>query len=112
MTDIEQMGGRLDNPEQEADLARLTGEAPVAAMQAYTEDVRSYTHGSGQLNLVVAGYRPEPRAADVIADAAYQPTADLANTPDSVFCAHGAGYPVAWDAVPTAAHVDYQTPPL
>ena len=29
-------------------------------------------------------------------DMAYDPESDLENTPDSVFCAHGAGYPVKW----------------
>ena len=46
-------------------------------------------------------------AEQVIAAAAYDPEADLDNTPDSVFCAHGAGYPVKWYKVPEFAHVDY-----
>lgn len=33
------------------------------------------------------------------------PEADLPNTPDSVFCSHGAGYAVKWYDVPAAAHV-------
>ena len=37
----------------------------------------------------------------------YDPEADLENTPDSVFCAHGAGYPVKWYKVPEFAHVEY-----
>jgi hypothetical protein len=43
----------------------------------------------------------------VVDKAKYVPTADLENTPDSVFCAHGAGYPVAWNQVPEMAHVPY-----
>ena len=42
-----------------------------------------------------------------IEQAAYDPESDLENTPDSVFCAHGAGYPVKWYKVPEFAHVDY-----
>ena len=38
--------------------------------------------------------------------AAYDPTADVENTPDSVFCSHGAGYVVKWDEVPEHAHAD------
>lgn len=57
--------------------------------------------------MCVDGYRPCHNADEVIADADYHPVSDLENTPDSVFCAHGAGYPVAWDQVPTAAHVPY-----
>ena len=41
----------------------------------------------------------------MIDEAAYDPEADLPNTPDSVFCAHGAGYTVKWQDVPAAAHV-------
>ena len=35
----------------------------------------------------------------------YDPTADLDNSPDSVFCSHGAGVIVPWDEVPARAHV-------
>ena len=33
------------------------------------------------------------------------PLADLDNSPDSVFCSHGAGVIVPWDEVPARAHV-------
>ena len=33
------------------------------------------------------------------------PERDVENTPDSVFCAHGAGYTVKWSDVPAQAHV-------
>ena len=39
--------------------------------------------------------------------AAYDPEADLPNTPDSVFCSHGAGYTVKWPEVPAHAHAPY-----
>ena len=35
----------------------------------------------------------------------YDPEADLENTPDSVFCAHGAGFTVKWDRVPEYMHL-------
>ncbi|WP_461212868.1 GTP-binding protein [Lacticaseibacillus sp. GG6-2] len=108
MTDIQRMSGECEPPQQAGDFTSLTGVAPVAAMQAYPEELRGYTHGQGQLSLVVDGYRPAHDAQAVIVAQDYEPTADLANTPDSVFCAHGAGYPVAWDAVPQAAHVAYR----
>lgn len=113
INDIQQMGGdfeiteaqhRTDQPE----FSILTGTAPVSKMQDYSQTVTAYTHGQGQLTCMVLGYRPCHNAAEVIADRAYQPVSDLENTPDSVFCAHGAGYPVAWDQVPAAAHVPYQ----
>lgn len=109
LTDIQRMHGTFEPPEagHDATLTTITGVAPVAEMQAYSQVVQAYTHGQGQLECIVDGYRPCHNATAVIADMAYQPVADLENTPDSVFCAHGAGYPVPWDAVPAMAHVPY-----
>ena len=41
-----------------------------------------------------------------MAAAHYDPEADLENTPDSVFCAHGAGFTVKWDQVPQYMHLE------
>ncbi len=41
----------------------------------------------------------------MVEEAAYDPEADLPNTPDSVFCSHGAGYTVKWAEVSAHAHV-------
>lgn len=107
MTDIQRMQGEFGQPEQNGELTRLTGTAPVSEMQDYATELRSYAHGLGQLSLVPDGYRPAHDMDSVVATRGYDPKADLDNTPDSVFCAHGAGYPVAWDDVPAMAHVPY-----
>jgi len=110
MTDIQRMHGNFEGPEPAnngTDLTVLTGSAPVAEMQDYSQTVNAYTHGQGQLECVIDGYQPCHNAVEVVATQAYQPVADLENTPDSVFCAHGAGYPVPWDQVPAMAHVPY-----
>ena len=52
------------------------------------------------------GYRPCKNAEAVIAERGYDPEADLENTPDSVFCAHGAGVVVKWRDVPEYMHLD------
>lgn len=111
MSDVQKMSGEvnLDDAGQQQDgFATLTGVAPVSEMQAYSQTVNAYTHGKGQLESIVDGYRPCHNADEVIAKASYEPEADLENTPDSVFCAHGAGYPVKWDEVPGMAHVKYR----
>ena len=36
----------------------------------------------------------------------YDPEADLDNSPYSIFCAHGAGFPVKWNQVPAFAHLE------
>ncbi|WP_373879600.1 GTP-binding protein [Levilactobacillus brevis] len=111
MTDVQRMHGSLDaavDPTtSRGNLTTLTGVAPVSEMQDYAQAVQAYTHGQGQLECLIDGYRPCHNAAEIIAQQQYAPVADLENTPDSVFCAHGAGYPVAWDQVPTMAHVPY-----
>ena len=56
------------------------------------------------------GYQACHNAEEVIENRDYNPVSDLENTPDSVFCAHGAGYPVPWDEVPQMAHVPYLYP--
>lgn len=107
LNDIEAMGGNYQLPESaNQEVTVITGMAPVSQMRSYVQTVRAYTHGQGQLECIVAGYRPAVNAEKVIAERAYEPQADLDNTPDSVFCAHGAGFPVPWDEVPQMMHVD------
>jgi len=101
------MSGHFDAPVTTATGARLTGTAPVSEMQGYAQTVYAYTHGQGQLECIIDGYRPCHDEAKVVAAAQYDPVADVANAPGSVFCAHGAGYPVPWDQVPQTAHVPY-----
>lgn len=108
LNDLQRMHGEVDPlGDQTTDSVLLTGLAPVAQMSDYATVLRGYTHGQGQLECLPAGYRPCHNADEIIQQADYLPTADLANTPDSVFCAHGAGYPVKWDQVPQTMHCDY-----
>ncbi|MDF7664225.1 TetM/TetW/TetO/TetS family tetracycline resistance ribosomal protection protein [Bifidobacterium sp. ESL0763] len=105
MADIQRMSGTFEAPQSDGDYAGLEGDAPVAEMNGYAMDVNAYTHGRGSLTCVFAGYRPCHDAERVIAQAGYDPETDLENTPDSVFCAHGAGYTVKWNKVPDFAHL-------
>lgn len=107
MADIQRMSGSFDTPSGDGEYMALEGEAPVAQMRDYAMDVNAYTHGRGHLSCVFAGYRPCHNADEVIEQSAYEPESDLENTPDSVFCAHGAGYPVKWYKVPEFMHLDY-----
>lgn len=107
MADIQRMSGSFDTLSGDGEYMVLEGEAPVAQMRDYAMDVNAYTHGRGHLSCVFAGYRPCHNADEVIEQSAYEPESDLENTPDSVFCAHGAGYPVKWYKVPEFMHLDY-----
>ena len=107
MADIQRMSGSFDTPSGDGEYMVLEGEVPVAQMRDYAMDVNAYTHGRGHLSCVFAGYRPCHNADEVIEQSAYDPESDLENTPDSVFCAHGAGYPVKWYKVPEFMYLDY-----
>ena len=103
--DIQQMGGETEPPETLGEEVLLAGQAPVAAMEDYARDVAAYTRGQGRLSLRPAGYRPCMETETVLEALAYDPERDVENTPDSVFCAHGAGYTVKWNEVPAHAHI-------
>lgn len=106
MTDIQRMSGSFEPPDIQGEFASLSGEAPAASMRGYAAEVTAYTNGRGQLSCTIAGYRVCHNSETVIAESGYDPERDTQNPPDSVFCAHGAGYTVKWYEVPAHAHID------
>ena len=104
MNDIQQMSGTFSLDQA---TGTLSGLAPVSEMQSYAETVRTYTRGKGLLELSVDGYRQCHNEQEVVSNSSYDPLSDLENTPQSVFCAHGAGYTVDWSDVPKMAHEEY-----
>lgn len=105
MHDIEQRFGEFDTPGMEDGMSILTGSAPVSCMRDYQQEVTAYTRGRGRLTLRVKGYQPCHNADEVIAAFHYNPEADMENSPDSVFCSHGAGVVVRWMDVPSHMHL-------
>ncbi len=106
MTDIRAMSGTFGSPTENSDgTSTLTGRAPVASMMNYASEITSYTHGRGKFSFEVCGYYPCHNSDEVIAEHAYNPEADIENTPDSVFCTHGAGFNVKWDRVRDYMHI-------
>ncbi|MBR3226542.1 MAG: TetM/TetW/TetO/TetS family tetracycline resistance ribosomal protection protein [Atopobiaceae bacterium] len=105
LADLQRMAAEFEAPHIDGERALIEGRAPVSSMRDYSLEVRSYTGGDGSLLLEYGGYDACHDAEDVIEAAAYDPEADLANTPDSVFCSHGAGYTVKWRDVASHAHV-------
>ncbi len=102
MGDLTRMHAVLEPPRMEGDGFTLSGEAAFAAFAAYNTDFLAATHGRGALSHRLDHYAPCQDAEAVIAAANYNPLAD--DTPDSVFCAHGAGHVVPWDQVKAHAH--------
>jgi len=111
MTDIRNRFGKHEAPEyvsrDDGDVAILTGTAPVATVQDYVQEVHSYTKGAGRLTLDLKGYDVCHNSAEVVERIAYDSEADTANPTGSVFCAHGAGFLVPWDEVPSFMHLEY-----
>lgn len=105
ISDVRLRSGSFDAPEEAGDMTLLRGRVPVTEFDDYAQEVASYTSGRGRLSLEPAGYGPCHNTDAVIAAADYDPEADLENTPDSVFCAHGGGFPVKWNRVAEYMHL-------
>ena len=105
ITDIRTMGGEFDAPEAAGNMSTLKGIVPASELKDYADEVASYTQGRGRLQLTLHGYLPCHNQEAVVAQLGYDPEADLENTPDSVFCAHGAGFTVKWHQVKDYMHV-------
>ena len=105
MTDVQNMGGTVDDPEVGGETTVLTGRGPVAQLQNYWQEVAVYTRGLGQLSCTLRGYEPCHNAEEVIAAIGYEPERDVDNPADSVFCSHGAGVNIKWDEAPRHMHV-------
>jgi len=106
MTDIQKMQGSFSQPEIEGDTAVIRGSAPVVTMRDYQRDVIAYTRGEGRLFCSLRGYEPCHNAEEVIAASGYDSEHDLLNPTGSVFCAHGAGFPVSWEEVTSYMHLE------
>lgn len=106
MTDVERMSGTFEPPMMDGDRTVLEGRAPASCMEGYQKEVTAYTGGAGRLSLTFAGYGPCHNSEEVIAETGYDSEADLENPTGSVFCAHGAGFVVSWDEVPSYMHLE------
>lgn len=106
MTDLQRMGAEFDRPEHSADSAVISGSCPVSEMRGYHREVIGYTRGKGRLSCIPKGYLPCHNAEEVIGRIRYDFEADSDNSPDSVFCSHGAGHVVKWYDAPKYMHTD------
>jgi len=106
ITDVRAMHGQFDAPETQGELAVLKGILPASQVGDYPQQLAAYTGGIGQLQLSLRGYALCHNAQAVEEAMGYDPEADLENTPDSVFCAHGAGFTVKWDRVKEYMHLE------
>ncbi len=106
MTDLSEMGAEFESPVADTEVSIISGSVPVIKMNGYQKTLISYTHGRGRLACTFKGYFPCTDADTIIEKIGYNPESDVANTPDSVFCAHGSGYNVKWHDVFSHMHIE------
>jgi translation elongation factor EF-G len=108
MGSLQAISAQLNTVETVGDVTRISGEAPYAQFRHWQDGFPAMTHGRGSLCVWTSRYAPCADAEAVIAEAAYEPLAHLEDTPESVFCSHGAGFNVAWDKVMDFAHCHWE----
>ena len=100
--DLVRMHARTGDSRMMDEWMCVEGECPFREFYAYPEAFRAATHGRGSLNYALARYAPVEKPDEIIREARYNPLE--ADSPDSVFCSHGAGYSVPWNEVRAHAH--------
>ncbi len=106
INDMRLRSGLPEPAEISGETALLCGRVPISGINGYAAELASYTGGRGRLSLEPDGYDECVSPEKVIAEYAYDSEADLENTPDSVFCAHGGGFTVKWDKVKDYMHLE------
>ena len=106
INDIQNMSGTFEVETLDDGTSLLRGVCPVAGMHGYSGELASYTGGSGTISCEYGGYLPCHDQAEIVPTFGYDPEADLGNSPDSVFCRHGAGFIVKWNEVFDYMHLD------
>lgn len=106
MTDVQKMSGTMGIPETDGEYSTLKGTAPVSEMRSYPSELAGITHGLGRINLSLLGYKECHNQDDIVKSVSYDPEADTANSPDSIFCSGGAAVFVRWSDVEQHMHLD------
>ncbi|MCF0229497.1 MAG: TetM/TetW/TetO/TetS family tetracycline resistance ribosomal protection protein [Parasporobacterium sp.] len=107
LNDLDRIHAQFGMPElnEAKGTSVIKGRAAVSALKNYPREIAAYTQGQGSVTMVNDGYDVCRNAEDVILNKGYDPQADLRNTPDSVFCSHGAGVVIPYDQVYDYMHL-------
>ena len=106
MSDVGKMHGTFRQQPDDGEMSAIEGTCPVASMAGYGTEFAAFTKGRGRMTLSFCGYEPCHNESEVVKNCKYDPDADVENTADSVFCAHGSGFVVPWNEVAKHVHVD------
>lgn len=105
MTDIQKMSGEFTAPEIDEENSILKGSAPVSEINSYNSTLVNFSRGKGRMVLSFKGYLPCHNWQTVLESIGYDVTSDIDNSPDSIFCKHGAGVVVKWYDVADKMHL-------
>lgn len=106
MNDLSVMGGKPEGPEEAEDgFRRIRATVPASSCREYARELNAQTRGQGRMTAAFSAYLPCADADRVIREKGYDPLRDVMNSPDSVFCSHGAGVAVPWDQVEQYMHL-------
>ncbi len=106
MSDVGKMHGTFRQQPDDGEMSAIEGTCPVASMAGYGTEFAAFTKGRGRMTLSFCGYEPCHNESEVVKNCKYDPDADVENTADSVFCAHGSGFVVPWNEVAKHVHID------
>lgn len=104
--DMQRMNGTVSAPDLIGDMSVITGRVPAACLGDYAKEISAFTAGQGRIFTTLSGYGPCHNTEEVLENLRYDPELDVANSPDSVFCSHGAGTVIPWNEVRDHMHVD------
>lgn len=104
LSDLTRLHADFDPPQSVGGMGVIEGFCPAATFMAYPMEFTAATRGRGAVSYRLSHYAPCRNAQEIIDKAAYNPLASLADTPDSVFCSHGAGFNVSWQDAPGMMH--------
>ena len=107
--DLNRMRAKTEPPEYMDDEILITGEAVFSLLNGYQTEFAAVTHGRGALVWQLSHYEPCADQERIVEETGYRPLAD--EPADSVFCAKGAGFTVAWDKVREYAHLNSEANP-
>ena len=112
LSDLSLMGGRFSAPENAGETScRLSAAVPASACSGYGRQLAVFTKGRGSLSAAFLDWEPCADQEKVVREKAYDPCRDVRNTPDSVFCSHGAGYSVPWNEADALMHLPFLKDP-
>ena len=106
VSDLQAKSAEFEIEASDGVFTQILGRAPVSELHGYAREVIAYTKGEGKLFCAADGYEPCHNSEEIIETFGYDPEADLANPPHSVFCAQGAGFTVLWQDVEQYKHLD------